>query len=130
MAVDSFMGHAGAEKGLARASLEAMQHDLARLRAWAEGEGLAGPGQVRDSHLRAFLTVTAAELAASSRARLMSTLRGFFRFLVAEGLAPHDPTATVAIPRKGRKLPVVLSVHQVTRGTGPSWRCSTVADAG
>jgi len=115
LAVDSFMGHAGAEKGLARASLEAMQHDLARLRSWAEEEDLAGPGQVKDHHLRAFLAIAAQDLVASSRARLMSTLRGFFRFLVAEGMAPNDPTATIAIPRKGRKLPVVLSVSQVTR---------------
>ncbi len=115
MAVDSFMAHCGAEKGLAAASLEAIEHDLARLRKWAEEAGLTGPGQVQDSHLRAFLGDWAGELAATSRARLMSSLRGFFRFLVSEGMAPADPTATIAIPRRGRKLPVVLSVSQVTR---------------
>lgn len=115
LTVDSFLGHAGAEKGLARASLEAMQRDLGHFRTWAQDAGIEGPGQVRDDHLRRFLVSMSEGLSASSRARLMSTLRGFFRFLVSEGTAPADPTATIAIPRRGRKLPVVLSVNQVTR---------------
>lgn len=113
-AVDQFLAHASAEKGLATASLEAARGDLAHLRSWSTEAGL-GPASVRDEHLRSFLVAMAADLKAVSRARLLSTLRGFFRFLAAEGLCDGDPTATIVAPRKGRKLPTVLSVVQVSR---------------
>lgn len=115
LAYDNFLGHCSAEKGLATASLEAARFDLARLREWSESEGLAGPGAVRDEHLRSFLLESASELAPSSRARLLSTLRSFFRFLVAEDLTTLDPTSTLIAPRRGRKLPDVLSIKQIER---------------
>jgi integrase/recombinase XerD len=115
LALDNFLGHCGAEKGLASASLEAARYDLARLRQWSESEGLAGPGAVKDENLRSFLLDSASELAPSSRARLLSTMRSFFRFLVAEDLTTLDPTSTLLAPRRGRKLPAVLTLNQVER---------------
>lgn len=115
LALDTFMAHCSAEKGLAPATLDALEHDLKRLRCWMEDEGLSAPGRVRDEQLRRFLIGCADELKASSRARLLSTLRSFFRFLVTEGLAGTDPTTTIATPRRGRKLPTVLSAEQVVR---------------
>lgn len=115
LALDNFLAHCSAEKGLAVASLEAARFDLARLRRWAETQNLAGPDQVRDQHLRSFLLESASELAPPSRARLLSTLRSFFRFLVAEDLSHLDPTSTLVAPRRGRKLPTVLSIDQVER---------------
>jgi integrase/recombinase XerD len=115
LAFDTFMAHCGAEKGLAPASLDAIEQDLKRLRLWATGEHLAAPGRIKDEDLRRFLIGCADELIASSRARLLSTLRSFFKFLVAEGLAAADPTVTIASPKRGRKLPTVLSVDQVIR---------------
>lgn len=125
LALDSFLDYCGAEKGLAKATLSAAEQDLNRLRRWSEENQVPGPGALKDTHLRIFLTKAAEDLVASSRARLMSTIRSFFRFLLAEGMAAHDPTATIAIPRKGRKLPVILTVQQVVRlieginGTAP-----------
>lgn len=115
LAQDNFMAHCGAEKGLAFASLEAIRFDLARLVKWSEAEGLTSPASVADHHLRSFLQESAQELAPASRARLLSTLRSFFRFLVAEQLAAVDPTTTLIAPRKGRKLPSVLTIKQVER---------------
>ncbi len=115
LALDSFLAYCGAEKGLAPASLTAAQQDLSHLRKWAESEDRGGPGTIQDEDLRAFLGQISANLGVASRARLMSTLRSFFRFLLAEGLAQEDPTTTIAIPRSGRKLPVILTVVQVTR---------------
>ena len=115
LAVDSFLAHCGAEKGLAKASLQAAGQDLKRLRQWSEERQIAGPGMIRDTDLRSFLIDSAQELAESSRARLLSTLRSFYKFLQAEGMASNDPTATIAIGHKGRKLPIILSVEQVFR---------------
>jgi len=114
-AVDAYLGHASAEKGLAAASLAAYATDLRRLSTWAEGTGHADPASVRAEHLRAFLLASTTDLQARSRARLLSTLRSFFRFLVSEDLATADPTSTLMAPRTGRPLPVVLQLAQVER---------------
>jgi integrase/recombinase XerD len=114
-AVATFLAHAAAEKGLAENSLSAYGQDLRRLQQWAEKDGIRGPEQLRDADLRRFLLASADRLGPRSRSRLISTLRGFHRFLVAEGLAKIDPTLTLMAPRAGRKLPQVLSVAQIER---------------
>lgn len=115
LAIDGFLGHLAAERGLARATLEAYQRDLARLRRWADDGGQGDPASLTAAQLRAFLVERAADLAPRSRARLVSTLRSFGRFLVTEGLATSDPAATLVGPRAGRPLPDTLSVAQVER---------------
>lgn len=110
---DAFLAHAAADKGLALTTLEAYGRDLARLRAWAEQAGLDAPARVGAAELRAFLLESAADLAPRSRARLVSTLRSFFRFLVAEGGLASDPTLLILAPRTGRRLPKVLGRRQV-----------------
>lgn len=118
LAIDGFLGHLAAERGLASATLEAYHRDLRRLRRWAEKAGHGDPARLEAEQLRAFLVVSAGQLAPRSRARLVSTLRSFGRFLVAEGLAPGDPAATLQGPRTGRRLPDALSLAQVERLLG------------
>lgn len=113
LAIDMFLSHLQAEKGLAMASIEAAGVDLNRLLLFTKAKKIPAPAQVTDQHLRRFFVEASSDLAASSRARLLSTLRSFFRFLEGEGLCPSDPTATILAPRRGRKLPDVLSVLQI-----------------
>lgn len=49
---------------------------------------------------------------AASISRKRSALRCFFAFLVDECLVDSDPTALLATPKQGRKVPNVLSVDQ------------------
>jgi len=114
-AVEGFLAHAAAEKGLAGASLDAYAQDLGRLAAWSASIDLVTPADVGPSHLRSFLIAAAADLGPRSRARLVSTLRSFFRFLSAEGEIGDDPTLLILAPKVGRKLPSLLGRDQVER---------------
>ncbi|MDY0110409.1 MAG: tyrosine recombinase [Candidatus Krumholzibacteria bacterium] len=114
-AIDGCLAQLAAERGLARATLAAYQHDLQRLRAWARGAGIGEPYALTADDLRAFLIAAAADLAARSRARLVSTLRAFGRYLAETGPAAADPAATLRGPKVGRPLPDFLSVAQVER---------------
>jgi len=113
MAVETFLSHLQAERGLSLASIQAAETDLNRFMAFTQSKSIKAPAQVTDNDLRRFLVACADDLVASSRARLLSTLRSFFRFLEGEGLCDSDPTVTIMAPRRGRKLPAVLSIDQV-----------------
>ncbi|MEE3477085.1 MAG: site-specific tyrosine recombinase XerD [Candidatus Cryptobacteroides sp.] len=54
------------------------------------------------------------KLSKRSQARLLSSLRSFFDWLVAEGERKDNPCETVDSPKLGRYLPEVLSVEEVT----------------
>ncbi len=53
--------------------------------------------------------------AASTAARKLSSLRSFYRFLEREEYVELNPFAGVSAPKQGRRLPVILSVGEVTR---------------
>jgi integrase/recombinase XerD len=113
LATETFLSHLQAEKGLSQASVQAAETDLNRFLDFAQSKNLEAPAHVTDNDLRRFFVAAADDLVASSRARLLSTLRSFFRFLEGEDLCPSDPTITIVAPRRGRKLPDVLSINQV-----------------
>lgn len=50
-----------------------------------------------------------------SVARMMESLRQFYRFLVAEGLTSNDPTANLLPPKIPHKLPNMLTKDEVNR---------------
>ncbi len=51
----------------------------------------------------------------STTSRKLSSLRSFFRFLVREKQVASNPFSGLQLPKKGRKLPNVLSVVEVGR---------------
>jgi integrase/recombinase XerD len=53
--------------------------------------------------------------AASSLARLQSSVRGLHRFLAREGIEDDDPTGRLRPPKAARRLPKALSIDQVER---------------
>jgi len=48
-------------------------------------------------------------------ARLLSTLRTFYRYLMREGIARDNPVVDVRAPRSGKRLPKALDADQVTQ---------------
>ena len=66
------------------------------------------------------------ELSSRSQARLLSSLRSFFDWLVMEGQISDNPCDKVDGPKIGRYLPDVLSVEEVEAiiesVDGPGWQ--------
>ena len=48
-------------------------------------------------------------------ARLLSTLRTFYRYLMREGIAKDNPVVDVRAPKSGKRLPKALDADQVTQ---------------
>lgn len=111
--LERFTEHLVFERGLAARTIEAYRADIGRYLAFAERTGRE-PGE--RGTVRAWLEeLHRAGLRPSTQSRRLTSLRGFYRFLTAEGLAPSDPTEAVEPPRRRRRLPEVLSVEEVER---------------
>ncbi|MCJ2055457.1 site-specific tyrosine recombinase XerD [Methylobacterium sp. J-048] len=102
-----------AERGAGANTLAAYRRDLDDYLAYLGRKNI--PLEEADTHsLRAFMVdLVTRGLMASSAARRLSCVRGFHKFLYAEGYAEADPSVAVSGPRRGRTLPKVLSIAEV-----------------
>lgn len=120
-AVRVYLDHLTVERGLAPNSLGAYRRDLSRYHAFLADRGVTEPDAVTPDDVAGFLsglregTADRPPLAASSAARTLVAVRGFHRFVVAEGLAETDAAATVHPPTPPRRLPKALPVSDVER---------------
>jgi integrase/recombinase XerD len=108
--IDAFCDSVWLEDGLAKASLASYRSDLETLLRLAEQTqtpDAAAPS--REAALMAFVAELSTTLRASSQARYISTLRRYYRHLLARGQVATDPTLKIAMPAKPSRLPKVLS---------------------
>jgi integrase/recombinase XerD len=116
VAVDAYLDHLRVERGLTPNSVSSYAADLAKLARFAEERGVTETENLDSVLMTRFLVaLDQSGLGARSAARHLSAVRGFCRFLLRERLIPCDPTALIAPPRLGRRLPVVLSFEEVSR---------------
>ena len=111
--IDVFCDTLWLEDGLAKASLDSYRSDLVHLSNWLNEQKLAALCDADEVALMRFVAMLSQTLRASSQARYISTLRRFYRHLLARGRINSDPTLRVAMPAKPSRLPKVLSEAQV-----------------
>ncbi len=112
---NGFKAHLQLERSLSSASVDAYLGDLDKLIQYLSlYHTQATPASVTMEQLQAFIK-WAAELGmtASSQSRLISGIRSFFKYCIAEQLLTRDPTQLVDIPRLKRSLPEVLSFDEI-----------------
>lgn len=108
--IEAYLQYVVVEKGLSANTLAAYRRDLGLYGAWLDGRD---PSTVSAADLGGFVTwLSARGLSASSVRRVVSSVRGLYKYLGAEGLVPLDPTADVASPTVPLRLPKALSVEQ------------------
>lgn len=119
-AIADFRIHLKLERSLSDRTVEAYVRDLGKLREFAEGHTPAiAPDSMVLGDLQAFTTHVARQgLSATSQARLISAVRGFYRMLRIEKTITNDPTDLLESPRTGRYLPTFLSVEEIDAMVG------------
>jgi len=120
-AARGWLDHLRVERGSSEHTLQAYERDLRRYLDFLRARRVTTPGAVSESTVTDFLAQLRtgegdrAPLAASSAARALVVVRGFHRFLAAEGDVAHDPAQVVAPPTPARRLPKAISVEEVER---------------
>ncbi|MFT4629740.1 MAG: integrase/recombinase XerD [Dinoroseobacter sp.] len=114
--IDQFIDALWLESGLSKNTLSAYRSDIHNLAGFIAPNSLL---VVQQSDVQKFLaTLLAQGIKASSSARILSTLRRFYRYQIRENRLLADPCTHVLSPKQGRPLPTTLSENQVEQLLG------------
>lgn len=114
--LELFLDYLSFERGLSDRTLSAYTRDVEKLLDFLGGRGLSDPVNISHQDLRDFVfQLKDGGLAPSSIRRALSSVRGYFAFLLEEGVLAIDPSDRLESPKAGRKLPDVLSIEEVQR---------------
>ena len=102
------------ERGLSDNTIKGYQADLKKLNLWLQEDNAApAPAKIGLDVLQDFVYQQAKKLHARSQARLISSLKGYFNFLVFEDIRADNPLTLMESPKIGRYLPDTLSVAEI-----------------
>jgi integrase/recombinase XerD len=94
-----------------RSDLEDFAENIEKYNSASEGKTLLS---VQTEGIRAYLKrLQKAQIASSTSARKLSSLRGFFKFIMAEEIRSDNPSGIIESPKIGKSLPKYLSEEQV-----------------
>lgn len=114
--VEAFVRFCRFERRLAEQTCRAYERDVGACLAFLREAGFASWSDVRPPDLREFLAHEAERRpAASSQARTVAALKGFFRFCLESEWLDRDPALVLRTPKKREALPDVLDRAELKR---------------
>jgi integrase/recombinase XerD len=111
--IREYISYLRVEKGLAKNSLEAYERDLAKLRTWTEKNQLDLLALTRQDLREWLIDLSRAKLSENSKRRLISSIRGFYKFLMIDGHIKASPAEDLDSPQKGVYLPKFLNQAEI-----------------
>lgn len=117
LAIDRYLRHISIERGLAANTLDAYRRDLGAYRELLRSRGVHEPAEISSADIVAFVqhlrTRSEKPLAASSMARMLSSVRNLHRFLLDENLVAVDVSAEISAPKLPSRLPKAITIEQM-----------------
>jgi integrase/recombinase XerD len=111
--VERFLEMLSAERGASINTLDAYARDLMSFASFIHRRDRSLEQATTDD-IRNFIALMVEDgLAASSRARRLSAIKQFYRFLVTDRVRTDDPAVTVGGPKREAALPKTLSVDEI-----------------
>ena len=112
-ALADYLDYLAVERGLSANTVEAYGRDLRSYLGFLEEEGVSAPeGVTRAAIERHVGRMRGRGLSAASVERALCAIKGFHRFLVAEGICSGYPAAELPLPKKPSRLPDVITREQ------------------
>ena len=114
--VDEFYQFLTLERGLSQHTIAAYASDLNKFQDYLYQKGIKHFTEVQTEEIEGFMYwLTLKRLSPRSRARILATIKTFFRFLVLTQRLESSPAVLIETPRFAKKLPQVLSLEEVER---------------
>ncbi len=113
--LQSFKNYLKLERSLSLNTIESYLGDLNKLLQYFESVGqVPDLKNTNSSDLKLFISwINELGMMASTQARVISSLKSFFSFLVLEEVIDTDPSENLETPRLARHLPDTLEIHEI-----------------
>ena len=103
------------ERNLSPRTLEAYQRDLKHYLSFIVDKDIISLSNISQMHIREYIrSLNEKGLAASSIARIFSSIRSYHKFLSAENFVNENPTLILTSPKAHKKLPHVLMEEEIS----------------
>ncbi len=110
--VKEFLDYLRFERNLSFNTIESYQRDLYDYLAFVKSQGYHAD---ENGVIKYLEYLQAQDRSASTQARRLAAIKGYYRFLVSDHVLAEDPTELLSAPKLSRHLPHVLSIEEVTR---------------
>jgi integrase/recombinase XerD len=106
------------EKALSNNTIEAYESDLLKLSGYLSDAHLTLE-TAETNHIRDFvIELNSLGIHPRSQARILSSIKSFYHFLIYKNHITDDPTELLESPKIGLRLPEILSVHEIDEIVG------------
>jgi integrase/recombinase XerD len=111
--VREYLSYCRVEKGLSPNSIASYQNDLGKLTEWLESNDLDLLTLGRTDLREWLIDLGAQKLTESTKRRIVSSVKGLYKFLMLDGHIRNNPAEDLIAPQKGFYLPRFLTQHEV-----------------
>jgi integrase/recombinase XerD len=108
-----FIQYLSVEKGLSPNTQQAYYQDLTKLIFFLKKEKISWNTVTEEDLIKFIHHASRSGLSARSLARIISSLRSFYRFLILDGFQEMNPTSNLSSPKIWMNLPKLLSINEV-----------------
>ena len=115
--IKEFRSHILFEKSLSDNTFESYQRDVKKLVSFLEmNENKPSPSKIKTEDIREFIQwIAQMGMSAKSQARIISSLKSFFNYLVIENVIAQSPAQNIENPKIGSYLPETLSINEIDK---------------
>ena len=112
--VEQYLNHLLIEKRLASNSIDSYSQDLDEYLSFMKENNISDITGIDTAFILSWLVnLKKKKLSAKSRARHLVTIRGFYKFMLQEGILSVSPVQHINIPKTGKHLPEIISYEEV-----------------
>lgn len=104
-----YLSYLRVERGLAKNSVESYERDLQKLKSWTEKNNFDLLKLTKKDLREWLIDLAGANLSQNSKRRIISAMRGFYKFLQYDGHIKKNPAEDLEAPQKGFYLPKFLN---------------------
>src|SRR5690606_32206964 len=111
--LDAYFQHLHIERQVSVHTLDGYRRDLEKVLGYCTRQSLSRWSELKSHHVRQLIAEQHRQgLSSRSLARLLSSLRGLYRYLNQEGHCSHDPAAGLSAPKGEKRLPRLLDTDR------------------